>query len=109
MIFFHDWNISQGEEPGIYRWHSGEAVAAALMQGVQSGENEGKQWRRYALIQCSCLMVKKGKTGQEKEILSVKDTWQSKDIKDFSQYLEEKKKAWKSLKESNKYCRKDKH
>lgn len=32
-------------------------------------------------------MVKKGKTGQEKEIVSVKDVWQSKDIKDFSPYV----------------------
>lgn len=52
-------------------------------------------------------MVKKGKTGQEKEIVSVKDAWQSKDIKDFSQYIiGGEKKAWKPLKESNKYCRK---
>lgn len=47
-------------------------------------------------------MVKKGKTGPEKEIISAKDTWQSKYIKAFSQYIIGRKKRLKTCNESNK-------
>jgi len=42
-------------------------------------------------------MVKKGKTGPEKEIISAKDTWQSKYIKAFSQYIIGRKKKIENL------------